>query len=171
MLNKLLLALDGSPESETIIPYVANLLAKTMCQVTLAIVVKEPRPQGHTRIVAGGVQVATGQLENMPFQEQEVIYEGETEDQAIERVQRLRGEYLQKHVDALRARQVPADRIVLLGDDVPQTLADFGKDGSFDAIAMATHGREGLTRLFTGSVAGKVVEKAGVPVILVRGTK
>jgi nucleotide-binding universal stress UspA family protein len=135
------------------------------------MVIKEPKPEGRTRLVAGGVQISTGQLENMPFQEQEVVYEGETEDQAIERVMRVRGEYLQKHADRLRGLSIAAERKVLMGDDVAQTLADHAKEGSYDAIAMATHGREGLTRLLTGSVAGKVCEKAGLPVIMVRATK
>jgi len=38
----------------------------------------------------------------------------------------------------------------------------------FDLIAMATHGRSGLSQLLAGSVANRVLERAGRPVLLVR---
>jgi nucleotide-binding universal stress UspA family protein len=171
MLNRLLVALDGSRESEAVIPHVARLLGGTNAQATLALVIKEPVPVGRSHVVAGGVQVSIGQFENVPFQEQEVVYEGETEDQAIDRVVRERGVYLDEQADRLRQLGVSVDRTVLLGDDVAQTLAEHAARGTFDAIAMATHGREGLSRLFTGSVCGKVVEKAAAPVMIVKATK
>jgi nucleotide-binding universal stress UspA family protein len=39
-----------------------------------------------------------------------------------------------------------------------------------DVIVMGTHGRTGLSRLFLGSVASRVVSQASCPVLTVRGT-
>jgi nucleotide-binding universal stress UspA family protein len=43
------------------------------------------------------------------------------------------------------------------------------KDGGFDLIAMATHGRTGIARVLIGSVAEKVVRHASCDVLVVRG--
>ncbi len=40
--------------------------------------------------------------------------------------------------------------------------------GEYDLIALETHGRRGLPRLFLGSVADKVVRGASVPVLVHR---
>src|SRR5262245_34088727 len=40
-----------------------------------------------------------------------------------------------------------------------------------DMIVMGTHGRTGMSKLFLGSVAGRVVSAAPVPVLTVRGKK
>jgi hypothetical protein len=41
-------------------------------------------------------------------------------------------------------------------------------DEQADIIVMATHGRGGLGRLLVGSVAERVAQAAGVPLLLVR---
>lgn len=40
-----------------------------------------------------------------------------------------------------------------------------------DLIVMGTHGRSGVHRLLTGSVAEKVLRHSSVPVALVRGSR
>jgi nucleotide-binding universal stress UspA family protein len=47
-------------------------------------------------------------------------------------------------------------------------IADAAHEADVDVIAMATHGRGGLTRLIMGSVAVATLQKAGVPLLLVR---
>lgn len=48
------------------------------------------------------------------------------------------------------------------------TIARVAKEGSYDLIVMATHGRTGLTRLFLGSVAENVIRHAPCPVLSFR---
>lgn len=48
------------------------------------------------------------------------------------------------------------------------TIARVAKEGSFDLIVMATHGRTGLSRLFLGSVAEGVIRHAPCPVLSFR---
>lgn len=46
-----------------------------------------------------------------------------------------------------------------------QTIVDYAEHEGHDLIAMPTHGREGLSRYLLGSVTGKVVRLASMPVL------
>lgn len=54
------------------------------------------------------------------------------------------------------------------GTDAAQKLVQVAKDAGCDLIVMGTHGREGLARLFLGSVAERVVRLSRIPVMLMR---
>jgi len=47
-------------------------------------------------------------------------------------------------------------------------LFTFAEQGGFDLIVMGTHGRRGLSHVFLGSVAERVVRMAPCPVLTVR---
>lgn len=47
-------------------------------------------------------------------------------------------------------------------------IVRFAREGSYDLIALSTHGRTGLRHALLGSVAEKVVRKASCPVLTVR---
>jgi nucleotide-binding universal stress UspA family protein len=49
-----------------------------------------------------------------------------------------------------------------------RVIADTAAQEDVDVIAMATHGRGGLARLVMGSVATGVLQRASVPLLLVR---
>lgn len=51
--------------------------------------------------------------------------------------------------------------------DAPANILDLAKTMPADLIVMGTHGRSGLERLVLGSVAEKVLRKAGCPVLTV----
>jgi nucleotide-binding universal stress UspA family protein len=53
----------------------------------------------------------------------------------------------------------PADRLVL-----------YAVNNGIDLIIMATHGRSGISRLFWGSVAEKILRATDIPVLLVKTT-
>ena len=53
------------------------------------------------------------------------------------------------------------------GEAVDEIL-DIAKNEHVDMIALGTHGRQGLSRLFLGSVAEGVLRRADVPVLVVR---
>jgi nucleotide-binding universal stress UspA family protein len=54
------------------------------------------------------------------------------------------------------------------GEDPASTIVEVAGGTPADAIALATHGRTGLARLLLGSTANRVVDRAAVPVLLVR---
>jgi nucleotide-binding universal stress UspA family protein len=50
-------------------------------------------------------------------------------------------------------------------------IIEYAREHDFDLIAMATHGRGGLTQLVQGSVASAVVKSGVAPVMLIRPSK
>ena len=59
---------------------------------------------------------------------------------------------------------------VKFGDPGP-TIVKFVEDEDVDIVAMTTHGRSGLSRLWLGSVAEHVLRNVSVPVLLLRSAK
>lgn len=65
---------------------------------------------------------------------------------------------------------VPTETAVV--DGSPSTeIIDYAEETACDVIVMGTHGRTGVDRLLLGSVAGRVVRSAPVPVLTVRVTE
>lgn len=89
--------------------------------------------------------------------------EREERDQLIQESKK----YLEKVVARLRKRGVKARAAMAYGKDAVQ-ICDFARKNKFDLIAMATHGRSGITRWALGSVADKVLACSRVPVMLFR---
>jgi len=59
-------------------------------------------------------------------------------------------------------------RFAHLSDNPSEVIVDYAREQAVDLIAMATHGRSGLSRLVQGSVASQVVQSGVAPVLLVR---
>jgi nucleotide-binding universal stress UspA family protein len=72
--------------------------------------------------------------------------------------------------DRLAALGVPVVTLEVAGDAASQIL-DLVRTASIDLVAMATHGRSGLSRWVFGSVTEKVLRAAPVPVLIVRGKR
>jgi nucleotide-binding universal stress UspA family protein len=69
--------------------------------------------------------------------------------------------------ERLRAPGIGVDVVTCEGDP-PGKIVEQARCMSVDVIAMGTHGRSGLDRLFLGSTAERVVVSAGCPVLTVR---
>ena len=145
MYKKILVALDGSPSAEKVLPYARALAKKLTLPVDLLEVVDIVEM---TRSVPAAEGLFINQL---------------AEDDA-----RRSGAYL----DAI-ARNfggVPVHCSVKYGhaaDIIIETAAS-DKD---TLIAMATHGRSGVNRFLLGSVAEKVLRGTSNPLLLVRATE
>lgn len=78
----------------------------------------------------------------------------------------------QKELDATlakaRERYSKAEGVVL-GGEPWQVILDTARERACDLIVMGTHGRHGLSRVFLGSVAEKVVRLSPVPVLTISG--
>lgn len=77
--------------------------------------------------------------------------------------------YLTGMAAGLEARGISGVRWKVWYDDPDRAIAHAATHNGADLIAMMTHGRGGLNRLFLGSVTESVVRKGRVPVLLVRG--
>ena len=75
---------------------------------------------------------------------------------------------MQKLMQKLKQLKVNAKSLLLKGSTHDQIIKA-ARSKKADMIVIGTHGRTGLTKLFMGSVAGKVVSTAQCPVLTVRG--
>ena len=75
--------------------------------------------------------------------------------------------YLNNVSHRLNDAEVEVETVVEMGADAEMIL-DYAHEHPVDLIVMATHGRSGVARWVYGSVADKVLRRAGVPVLLVR---
>ena len=168
MYSHILVPLDGSALSEAVLPEVEKLAADSSLRVTLLAVAEDPTPISSTPAVYPERLIdATGSLQEATLQEIDVHRQGETHEQAIQRVEEELQQYLEGQAARLRESGIETACHVALGDPV-QVIVEQARSDGVDAIAMATHGRTGLSQLLFGNVAASVIERAGLPVIVVR---
>jgi nucleotide-binding universal stress UspA family protein len=91
----------------------------------------------------------------------------ETRDQAVQRSEHELLQYLEDLSAPIRETGSKVHVVARLGEP-QQEIIDFAREGGFDLIVMATHGRSGLSELVQGSIAGAVVKSGVAPVLLVR---
>lgn len=144
-LNSILVALDGSHESEAVLPHVEELAPPVGAAVTLLQVVA---PQHYTVV---GESIAP-----VPYADQELA----TVKAGAER-------YLQYIATRLRDSGVSATSIIRIGSP-PQEIIDYADEMKAGLVAMATHGRSGVSRWAFGSVADRVLHGGHAPLLLVR---
>jgi nucleotide-binding universal stress UspA family protein len=75
--------------------------------------------------------------------------------------------YLSEVARQLEEAGVPAQTMIVYGHPAEAILQIATQEGA-DVIAMATHGRGGLQRLWLGSVTAQVVQRAATPVLVIR---
>ncbi len=140
MYKKILVPLDGSPLAETAIRH-AHALAKSLnSSVTLFRVVVFP----------------TRDFDVIPM-------EGAVSREVSASAKR----YLEHVAGSIRRTGVTVNTDVGSGR-VADAIIDYAAKNEIDLIVMSTHGRSGAARWLIGSVAEQVVNRASVPVFLVR---
>jgi nucleotide-binding universal stress UspA family protein len=155
VLKHLLLPLDGSALAEQMIEPAVALGSLMGAEYTLLRVIRPALPTPAVTDGAGltlWVQSMSEQMEKL----------------AAEVRKEARG-YLEQVADRLRARSLRVQtRIALEDQPAAAILHAAAAPPGVDAVALETHGRRGLARLFLGSVADKVVRGAPVPVLVHR---
>lgn len=146
MYSSILVPLDGSPRAEKILAHVESLAQKYAATVVLL------------QVVEPNVAMVT------PYDM--VPYYDPTE------AERITGEakaYLDAKAAELQARGIAVKACTESGP-VVAVILDVAEREGVDLIAMASHGRTGLGRVFYGSVAEGILHKADRPLLLIRAT-
>ncbi len=138
-MKRILVPLDESPLSEAILPVAEEWAKEDEAEVILLRAV-----QAHH--VLGGDDTEA---------QARVVEEGEA--------------YLKAVADRLERQGLKRVRWAVWYDEPASAIAEAVARNGVDLIAMATHGRSGLSRLLLGSMAEAVVRSARVPVLLIRG--
>jgi nucleotide-binding universal stress UspA family protein len=154
-LKHLLLPLDGEPLAEQMIEPAVALGTLTDADYTLLRVIKPVVPFAY------------------PFAEGHTV--GQVAQSMIDQLQRLQGEvrkeaadYLERVAAGLRARSLRVQTRVAVEAQPAVAILHEAKPPAVDVVALETHGRRGLKRLFLGSVADKVIRGSAVPVLVQR---
>jgi nucleotide-binding universal stress UspA family protein len=147
-----LLPLDGSPLAEQMVNPAAAMAEAACAELTLLRVIKPLVP-------------VTVPIEGQEFGHmiQGLVAQMET---LQEKIRKEAQEYLTKVAEPLRQRGLKVKTCVET-DEAPAP-AILRHAQSVDIVALATHGYRGLSRLFLGSVADKVVRGAHLPVLVWR---
>ena len=141
MYKKLLVPLDGSEASESIMPQVVSVAKPSNATVVLF--------QAH---------------EPIEPKVREVM--GEDTAQELDTVTREDTQtYLDKIAGDLAAQGIKAETVLAKGK-AAQAIIQYAATHAIDLIIMATHGRSGISRWAFGSVADKVLRHSPVPVLL-----
>lgn len=164
--NRVLIPLDGSAFSETILPVVRRYLRPEENELILYQVV-EP-PDGGSGGIADLVAdrgLHNGTLFRLSSAEVEQamhpIYASQVEDGLVaEQEARLLPTATQ-----LRADGYTVSTEIGLGDPA-RTIEKYIRYHNIDLVAMTTHGRTGLQRTLTGTVAGHMLRHLAVPILL-----
>jgi nucleotide-binding universal stress UspA family protein len=168
---KILVPLDGSKLSETILGRVAQLAEATDSEVILLSVVEEPRIGGTWLEALATVDETTGEfgmagtsyLRRAQLQSDAVT---ETRDQAMERAIGTSEEYLGQVAAAFPSLKITTRAVH--GDDPVTEIMAVSQAEDIDLIAMSTRGHSGLGRWVYGSNADKLLHSTSIPLLLLR---
>ena len=145
--KKILVPVDFSPSSLAALETALELAAQFKASFELVHVWEPPPIYGPDALVAGGMSLY---MELEEHTRRAATKEMET---LVVRLSERGIRDVRTHVQ----RGVPASAIL-----------DVAAKGGFDLIVMGTHGRTGVSRLFMGSVAEKIVRLSPIPVLTVR---
>jgi nucleotide-binding universal stress UspA family protein len=144
MYHAILVPLDGSKRAEMILSHVESLAGKYGAKVILL------------QVVEPSIGLVTP-YDMVPY----------IDPQEAQRHVTEAASYLAAMEGELRAHGIQVKTVVESGPIV-NVIIDVAEREHVDLIAMASHGRTGLARVFYGSVAAGVLNKADRPLLLVR---
>jgi nucleotide-binding universal stress UspA family protein len=146
MYKTILVPLDGSKRAQAILPHVVDLAQCYQAKVILLQVV-EPSP----------LIFEPNAVYPLFDQEELELRTKEAETYLAAR----QGEFREKGIDT---------RIHVAHGPIVAEIIDAAEREGADLIAMASHGRTGLARVFYGSVAAGVLHQVDRPLLLVRSS-
>ena len=144
--GRILVPLDGSTLSESVLDHAVDFGALFGARYHL------------TRMVPYPIQFNSPYLPNTVQMNHELL----------EEAQQTADEYLRRHEAQLRERGLDVDAQAAVVPQAGQGILDEAQSAECDLIAMATHGRSGLSRAILGSTADKIVRGSHLPVLLHR---
>lgn len=145
--RRILVPLDGSLLAEEAIPQALALGELSRSQYVLVHVTE---PSAWLGRLPGGTLAASPAAEGCQKRE------GQAED------------YLARVAARLAERGQSVETRVVVSSHLARAILEAARTTRADLIAMATHGRGGLSRLLIGSVADKVMRRSDIPLLLCR---
>ncbi len=144
MYKKILVPLDGSSRAEKILPHVKNLAKVNNSEVIFLQVIRPIIVSDGYK----GILVEESQGES-----------NRKLGEALEYLSGIEGEF--------RESGIITHKRSLIGS-VVNIIIEVSQSENVDLIAMASHGRSGLSRVFYGSVAAGILQAVDRPLLLIR---
>lgn len=157
--KRLMIPLDGTPESTQIIqPAVdfGRLMGAEFLLLQVLRPVLVPATTGPAESFFWGTNVTPAHIEQVHLLQQKFGAEALA---ALDQIAAM-----------LRAQSVAVKTQVIASVQPARAILDRVQEQSVDLVALETHGRHGVERVFIGSVADKVIRGAAVPIFLQRLT-
>ena len=147
MYKKILVPLDGSELAECVLPHVESIAEGCGVESVVFLRVVEPfyMPSSGDGAIFGEEDIKRINSENKAGAES----------------------YLNELVSRTKYDGVTVKSEVLAGK-AADIIAEYATQKEVDLIAIATHGRSGVSRWVWGSVADRILRSACVPVLMVR---
>jgi nucleotide-binding universal stress UspA family protein len=146
MYQKILVPLDGSKRAEKILPHVEELAIRYKTKVLFLQVVEYQT-----------ITTPEGAFINYS-------------DQAFDQSKKQAETYLEGIQGEFREKNIDSQAHVTYGP-VVEGIINMAAQEDVDLIAMASHGRGGLSRVFYGSVAAGLLHRVDRPVLIIRSRK
>ena len=143
MYNTILVPLDGSKRAEAILPHVHKIVRSGQSKVILLTAMQHRVPLSPTRV----------QPEQVTGEEEQRLRSAEV--------------YLEDIADGIRRSDIKTECRVVYGSAV-EMIIKVAEEEDADLIAIASHGRSGLGRVFYGSIAAGVLQAVDRPLLLIR---
>ena len=146
MYHKILVPLDGSKRAERILPHVEELASRYKAKIIFLQVVEYKT-----------VSMPEGAFINYSDQEFD-----QTKKQAETYLEGIQGEFRGKNIDS----QTHVTHGPVVGG-----IINMAAQEDVDLIALASHGRGGISRVFYGSVAAGLLHRVDRPLLIIRSRK
>jgi nucleotide-binding universal stress UspA family protein len=166
--KRVLIPLDGSEFSERILSELTNFIAPATGDLILLRVGHAPGSTTGRPARVASADVPLPMYESSADVEHALhpVYASQEWDSLLARI----NDDLQFIKSWLEQAGYTVRTAVKFGDP-GLTIVEFVEDEDIDLIAMTTHGRSGLSRLWLGSVAEHVLRNVSVPVLLLRSVE
>jgi nucleotide-binding universal stress UspA family protein len=146
MYQKILVPLDGSKRAEKILPHIEELATHYQPTVTLLQIIA----------LAGDILTA-GVITPLPDQ--------------LDSEKKLAESYLNSIKAGLRKKHIETRTRVVVSGQVIDAILQTAEEEKVDLVAMSSHGRSGVSRVFYGSVAVGLLHRIDRPLLIIRSRK
>ena len=145
MYKKIVVPLDGSQVAECVIPHIEALAKCSMGEIQLVTIVEPIDLPTRGKIALSDEDIKHTNTE----------------------LQQEAHRYLKRVTQKLKRSGIVAHPMILNGKTA-ESLIEYINDNDVDLVIMATHGRSGISKLFWGSIAEKVIRSGNAPILLVK---
>ncbi|CAB1058257.1 hypothetical protein D1BOALGB6SA_3013 [Olavius sp. associated proteobacterium Delta 1] len=143
MYHKIIVPLDGSKRAEKILPHLEELAKRYKAKVIFLHVIEYK-----------AIPTSEGEYINLTDQEFD-----QAKKQAETHLAGIQGEFREKNIES-------QSRVIF--GSVVEGIINIAAQEAVDLIALASHGRGGLARVFYGSVAAGLLHRVDRPLLIIR---